>query len=62
MNFTFGVILTAAWTLKQTSVKDKSLATPQIILSTGTFIVWVFALESPFTTLGFYQPYMVHYY
>lgn len=51
--FTF---LTAAWTWKQTTGGGK-LPTIQILISTVSFIVWVFALGGPFASLeGFYRP------
>lgn len=54
--FASGTVLTALWTLKQTSVEGKKPAKTQVLLSTGSFIVWVFALGGPFATLGFYRP------
>ena len=54
--FVAGTILTALWTLKQTSAPDKKPARTQVLVATGSFIVWVFALGDPFATLGFYRP------
>jgi hypothetical protein len=54
--FIFGVPLTAIWTLKQTAEPKKPLAITQTMISTGSFIVWVFALGGPFATLDFYRP------
>jgi len=54
--FGAGTVLTALWTIKQTSVPNKKPAKTQVLVSTGSFIVWVFALGDPFATLGFYRP------
>jgi hypothetical protein len=54
--FGIGVVLTALWTWKLTSKPGKEVALTQILISTGAFIVWVFALGGPFVTLGFYKP------
>jgi hypothetical protein len=54
--FGVGVILTALWTLKQTSEPGKKPAVTQTLISTGAFIVWVFALGGPFALLDFYRP------
>ncbi len=54
--FIIGVVLTAVWTLKQTREKNKRPAMTQTIVSAVAFIVWVFALGSPFSTLEFYRP------
>ncbi|NEP53497.1 MAG: hypothetical protein F6K65_33750 [Moorea sp. SIO3C2] len=56
ISFIFGIILTATWTLKQTSVPRKKIAITQTAISTVAFVVWVFALGVPFSTLGFYRP------
>lgn len=53
--FLGGVLLTAAWTWKQTYVKDQP-ATKQIIVSTIAFGVWVFALGAPFDAMDWYRP------
>ncbi len=53
--FIIGVILTAIWTLRQTKEPKKRPAITQTVISTGAFIVWVFALGGPFATLGFYK-------
>lgn len=55
----FGIftLLTAGWTWKQTTKDGKLSATIQILLSTVSFIIWVFALGGPFASLeGFYRP------
>jgi hypothetical protein len=54
--FAAGVLITAAWTWKQTSVKGRAAATKQIIISTVAFGVWVLALGAPFDTLEWYRP------
>lgn len=54
--FAVAIILTAAWTWKQTTVPDQPPAVTQVVISTIAFIVWVFALGGPFATLGFYRP------
>jgi hypothetical protein len=50
------LILTAIWTWKETSQPNKPIATTQIAISTGAFLVWAFALGEPFDSLSFYQP------
>lgn len=54
--FIIGVVLTVLWTLKQTSEPGKPPAITQTIISTGSFIVVVFALGEPFQSLSFYSP------
>jgi len=54
--FVIGVILTFAWTWKQTLEPKKPPAWKQIVISTFAFVVWVFALGGPFATLGFWKP------
>lgn len=54
--FSLLLILTPIWIWKQTSEAKKSPAVTQILVSTGAFFVWVFALGDPFTSLSFYQP------
>jgi hypothetical protein len=56
ITFAFGIGLTLLWTLKQTSAPKKRPAITQALVSTGSFIVWVFALGGPFATLAFYRP------
>lgn len=56
ITFVAGTVLTLLWTLKQTSVPNKKPAMTQALISTGSFVVWVFALGGPFATLGFYRP------
>jgi len=50
------LILTPIWIWKQTADAKKPPAVTQILVSTGAFFVWVFALGDPFTSLSFYQP------
>lgn len=54
----FGIllVLTPFWTWQQTSEPRKPPALTQILVSTGAFFVWVFALGDPFSSLNFYQP------
>lgn len=55
--FIIGIIITALWTHKQTKQPKKPLAITQILISTGAFIVWVYASGGPFETTGFlYEP------
>ena len=54
--FAVGLVLTALWTLKQTAQEGKPPAKTQTLISTAAFAVWVFALGSPFDSLGFYHP------
>lgn len=44
LTFGAGVLLTCAWTWKQTTEQDQPVAWKQIIISTIAFIVWVIAL------------------
>jgi hypothetical protein len=54
----FGItlIITAVWTWRHTTEANKDTAYTQIAISTGAFIVWVFALGDPFTTFRWYLP------
>jgi hypothetical protein len=54
--FVCGIVLTALWTLKQTSSPEFRPAVTQTTIATTAFGVWVFALGGPFVTLGFYRP------
>jgi len=54
--FVVMVAITAAWTMQQTKLAGQPPAAMQIAISTGSFVVWVFALGGPFTKLGWYQP------
>jgi hypothetical protein len=54
--FGVGVVLTALWTWKQTSIPGKKTAVTQICIATVAFIVWVFALGGPFASMAFYRP------
>ncbi|QDL10985.1 hypothetical protein DP113_26420 [Brasilonema octagenarum UFV-E1] len=48
--------LTAVYIFKQTSEPRKPPAITQVLISTGAFIVWVFALGERFSSLAFYRP------
>jgi len=48
--FIVGVVMTAVWKLKQTTLPL------QAAISTGAFVVWVFALGGPFEQFSWYQP------
>jgi hypothetical protein len=50
------LVITPLWTWRWTKLPGKPPAYTQIVLSTVSFAVWVFALGGPFTTLGFYRP------
>jgi len=54
--FVIGIIFTAIWTWKQTKAPGKPVATTQIIISIGAFVVLVFALGEPFNDLSWYDP------
>ncbi|MGG6242140.1 hypothetical protein ACQ4N7_26275 [Nodosilinea sp. AN01ver1] len=54
--FILGLVITAVWMWKQTSVPRKKPAITQISISTVAFAIWVFALGGPFANLDFYQP------
>ncbi len=54
--FGVGVIFTALYTLRQTALPGIAPAVTQTLISTGSFIVWVFALGGPFATMSFWQP------
>jgi len=54
--FGVGVLLSALWTIKQTTLPGSKPAITQTLVATGAFIVWVFALGGPFAQLGFYRP------
>jgi hypothetical protein len=53
--FVFGVIITPAWTLKQTNFQSLPPARLQALVATAAFVVWVFALGDPFSALSFYH-------
>jgi hypothetical protein len=60
-SFIIGLLLTALWTHKQTSIISTSsstsgIAATQVAICTVSFGVWVFALGGPFATLSFYKP------
>jgi hypothetical protein len=60
--FVVGLVLSFFWTRQQTTapsqpmVQRQPTAWQQIILSCGSFAVWVFAIGGPFTALPFYKP------
>jgi len=53
--FIIGVVLTALWTLKQTTEPKKRPAITQTAIAVGSFTIWVIALGGPFATLTFYN-------
>jgi len=57
ITFFVGLILTAGWTYRQTTIPGKITAVTQILIATGAFVVWVFALGGgPFSSLAWYNP------
>lgn len=54
--FVVGVIITPLWVLRQTALSGRPPAITQTLISTGSFIVWVFALGGPFATLSWFKP------
>lgn len=54
--FVVGLVFSFFWTRKQTAEAGKPTAWQQIVLSCGSFAVWVFAIGGPFAQLSFYQP------
>lgn len=46
--FACGVVITAAWTWRQTKVPGLAPALRQVAIATGAFAVWVYALGGPF--------------
>lgn len=55
--FIIGTVITALWTYKQTKHPRKPPAITQIAISTGAFIVWVYASGGPFESANFlYNP------
>jgi hypothetical protein len=55
--FAVGVVLTFLWTRKQIqgSGQPPSLKAKQMLVATGAFIIWVFALGPPFDSLAWYH-------
>jgi hypothetical protein len=53
--FVFGALLTPFWTLKQTQMEGVPPAWLQASMGTVAFVVWVFAMGDPFTSLSFYH-------
>jgi hypothetical protein len=56
MLFVVGLVFSFFWTRKQTAEAKKPTAWQQILLSCGSFFVWVFAIGGPFAELSFYKP------
>jgi hypothetical protein len=54
--FVAGLVFSFFWTRKETTESGKPTAWQQIILSCGSFVVWVFAIGGPFVELSFYKP------
>jgi hypothetical protein len=50
------MVITYFWTLRQTAQPGELPARTQAGVSTGSFIVWVFALGGPFAYLSWYVP------
>ena len=50
--FVVGVLGTVLYLWRIAKVNDRS----QIFISTGAFVVWVFALGGPFSSLSWYHP------
>ena len=53
--FVVGVVMTALWTEKQTQEPRKPAAITQIVISTGAFIVWIYASGGPFESVNLYN-------
>jgi hypothetical protein len=51
--FVVFVLLTAIWTWRTTHVPGAPVAKTQILISTISFVVWVFGLGGPFTSWEF---------
>lgn len=54
--FIVGLVLTAWWTWQRTQEPGAPTAVTQIVVSTGAFAVWVFALGGPFAAWVAYRP------
>lgn len=54
--FVVGLVFSFLWTRKQTAETGKPTAWQQILLSCGSFFVWVFAIGGPFAEWPFYKP------
>jgi hypothetical protein len=55
--FVIGLVFAFAWTHRRTKAPQKPTAWTQIGVSTGAFVVWVFATGGPLAaSLPFYQP------
>jgi hypothetical protein len=55
--FVIGLVFAFAWTHRRTKAPQKPTAWTQICVSTGAFVVWVFANGGPLaTSLPFYHP------
>jgi hypothetical protein len=53
--FVVGAVVTLVWTLEQTRVVGTPPAWLQAAVSTSAFVIWVFALGDPFSSLSFYN-------
>jgi hypothetical protein len=57
--FAVGLAICAVWTYVQVAKTNKDIAKLQMFVSTGAFVVWVYALGGPFPDwLGWYRPYV----
>lgn len=54
--FGFLVIMTVVYSWKSSTVKGLPPAYTQVVVSTVSFVIWVFALGEPFSSLGWYRP------
>lgn len=54
--FVAGLVFSFFWMRQQTAEPGKPIAWQQILLSCGSFVVWVFAIGGPFSELSFYKP------
>jgi hypothetical protein len=55
--FLGGLALCIVWTYVQVARTDKAAARMQTMISTGAFVIWVYALGGPFPDwLGWYKP------
>lgn len=53
--FLVGAPLAGAWTLRQTQAPNRPPAYTQAALAVGSFVVWIFAIGGPFSTLSWYD-------
>ena len=54
--FVAGLVFSFFWTRKQIAESGQPTEWRQILLSCGSFTVWVFAIGGPFAELTFYKP------